>query len=111
MKELIDENCELNGNIGVTEMLFDSFKEEMKDLYGHKSEKSSYWKEIPEDVSDDSEVENDESSLTKCENCDFEAKSSNGLKIHITRKHKAKLNHAHSGPRALLESQDVLPSV
>ena len=36
IQELIDENSELNGNIGVTEMLFDAFKEEMMDLYGHK---------------------------------------------------------------------------
>ena len=86
IKELIDDNCELNGNIGVTEMLFDSFKEEMLELYGHVSEKSSYWKETSGDEADGGE----EQKMIECGDCDFRAKSKNGLKIHISRIHKKK---------------------
>ena len=71
-------------------MLFDAFKEEMLDLYGHKSEKSNYWKDNTEVLEEDNETEVDESNLTKCDDCEFNAKSISGLKIHVTRKHKVK---------------------
>ena len=64
----------------VTQMLFDQFKEDMEYKYGYDSNA----------VSSEDEVENDQDMTdnTLCSICDFKAKTTGGLKTHITKKHR-----------------------
>ena len=62
----------------VTQMLFDSFKEDMVYKYGYDSDADS----------SEEEVEIEKVENTVCEICEFKAKSKGGLKTHMTKKHR-----------------------
>ena len=62
----------------VTQMLFDSFKEDMVYKYGYDSNADSSEEEI--------EVDKDENTV--CDICGYKVKSKGGLKTHITKKHR-----------------------
>ena len=64
----------------VTQMLFDQFKEDMEIRYGYNSNTGS----------SEDEVENDKDMTenTVCNICDFKAKTTGGLKTHVTKKHR-----------------------
>ena len=63
----------------VTQMLFDSFKEEMTYKYGY---------DINAETSEDEIVE--ESGRKECDLSDFKGKTEAGLKTHVRRKHRDK---------------------
>ena len=63
----------------VTQMLFDSFKEEMTYKYGYDSNADTSEEEIVE-----------ESGKRECALCDFKGKTEAGLKTHVRRKHRDK---------------------
>ena len=69
----------MRNNWHVTQMLFDSFKEEMTYKYGYDSN---------EETSEDEFVE--ESDKLECDLCSFKGKTPGGLKTHIRRKHREK---------------------
>ena len=69
----------MRNNWYVTQMLFDSFKEDMTYRYGYDSN---------EETSEDENAE--ESEKLKCNLCSFEGKTPGGLKTHIRRKHREK---------------------
>ena len=62
----------------VTQMLFDSFKEDMVYKYGYDSNA---------DTSEE-EIESNTDENTTCDICGFKSKSKGGLKTHITKKHR-----------------------
>ena len=64
----------------VTQMLFDSFKEDMVYKYGYDSNAES----------SEEEVASNEDENTVFGKCGFQAKSKGGLKTHISRKHRDK---------------------
>ena len=93
-KEINEENESLTNQIAVNDMLFESFKERMRDkyLYNTEDEESDY--ESDDNIREKrreifrrkkAEIRN-KSNL--CELCDFKAKNSEGLKTHIRMKHK-----------------------
>ena len=69
----------MRNNWHVTQMLFDSFKEEITYKYGYDSN---------EETSEDEIVE--ESEELECDLCSFKGKTPGGLKTHIRRKHREK---------------------
>ena len=69
----------------VTQILFDSFKEEMSYKYGYNSNE-----ETSEDDIDNVDDKVIESERKNCDMCDFKGKTAGGLKTHVKRKHKEK---------------------
>ena len=69
----------MRNNWHVTQMLFDSFKEEITYKYGYDSN---------EETSEDEIIE--ESDKLECDLCSFKGKTPGGLKTHIRRKHREK---------------------
>ena len=69
----------------VTQMLFDSFKEEMSYKYGYDSNEETTEDEI-EKVDD----KVTESEKKNCDLCAFKGKTAGGLKTHVTKKHREK---------------------
>ena len=63
-KGLRHEIDELNETIGVTEMLFDNFKQEMHDTYGHVSQVSSYYKDSTDEPFEET-IDNDTEETTE----------------------------------------------
>ena len=78
-KEELEKFEEMRNEWHVTQMLFDSFKEEMTYKYGYDSSKETSEDEI------DEEGEN-----LECNLCCFKGKTAGGLKTHARRKHKEK---------------------
>ena len=94
----MEAECEsLTNTIAVNDMLYESFKERMRDKYEYNTEdtESDY-------EPDDEKRENrrEESRLKKrlkkarsCKMCDFVGKTDGGLKAHQTKKHKENPSH------------------
>ena len=76
MEELKKFEAQRN-DLHVTQMLFDSFKEEMTYKYGYDSNAETSDDDIDE-----------ESEKKDCELCNFKGKTTGGLKTHIRRKHR-----------------------
>ena len=69
----------------VTQMIFDSFKEELTYKYGYNS-----GADTTEDEMDEVDNDANESEKNHCDFFNFKGKTVGGLKIHVTRKHREK---------------------
>ena len=69
----------------VTQMLYDSFKEEMSYKYGYDSNE-----EASEDAIDKVDEKVTESEKINCVVCNFKGKTAGGLKTNVTKKHREK---------------------
>ena len=78
-KEALAEFENMRNEWHVTQMLFDSFKEDMANKYGYDSE---------EETSED-EIDDDSGKL-ECNLRSFKGKTPGGLKTHTRRKHRDK---------------------
>ena len=94
IEEIKEENESLRNELAVNDMLFESFKERMRDkyLYNTEDEESDY-------ESDDNIREKrreifrrrkaeERNNLNLCQVCNFKAKNASGLKTHKRMKHK-----------------------
>ena len=68
-------------------MLFDLFKIEMRERYGHEKVDSDDEDEFENNV-EDFEDSHENEILYACDECDFTGKSNPGLKTHKTVKHR-----------------------
>ena len=78
-------NLSIRNELYVTQMLFDSFNEEMTYKYVYDSSVETSDEEESEEPSDDKENEN-----KNCDVCGFKGKTIGGLKTHVTKKHRQK---------------------
>ena len=94
MKEINEENEKLTNEIAVNDMLFESFKERMRDkyLYNTEDEESDYESDdnIREKRREIFRTRKTEERNTSnlCQVCGFKAKNGAGLKTHHRMKHK-----------------------
>ena len=94
MEEIREENESLNNEIAVNDMLFESFKERMRDkyLYNTEDEESDY--ESDDDIREKRreifrrKKAEERFKTNLCQVCDFKAKNAAGLKTHQRMKHK-----------------------
>ena len=94
MKAYQEEIESLRERNAVNDMLFEDFKERMRDkyLYNTEDEESDYESndEIREKNREMFRKTKEEARRknTNCKECDFKAKNESGLKTHVTKKHK-----------------------
>ena len=69
----------MRNNCHVTQMLFDSFKEEMTYKYGYDSNEETSEDEVGAEI-----------EKLQCDLCSFNGKTLGGLKTHKRRKHREK---------------------
>ena len=92
MKNKVEELEEKNKSLVIKGMLFDIFKIEMRERYGHVEEESDDDEEFENTGEIDKVVDSEyEKQGFQCDQCTFFGKTESGLKTHKTVKHKGKI--------------------
>ena len=93
VKEIKVENERLRDQIAVNDMLYEDFKERMRDKYLYNTDDTESDYESNEEIREKRREISRKRKIEKrrkkveCDLCDFKAKNETGLKTHIRRKH------------------------